>query len=36
MYIKGSGNISLKLFMARLETIKLLTFWYVVTEHHIT
>ena len=30
-----SGNISLKLFMAPLETVELLTFWYVVAEHHI-
>ena len=30
----ASGNISLKLFMAPLETIELLTFWYVVAEHH--
>ena len=35
--ILASGNISLKLFMAPLETIELsLTFWYVVTEHQIT
>ena len=32
--ILASGNISLKLFMAPLETTELLTFWYVVTEHH--
>ena len=31
----ASGNISLKLFMAPLETIELLIFWYVVAEHHI-
>ena len=29
-----SGNISWKLFMAPLETIELLTFWYDVAEHH--
>ena len=34
--ILASGNISLKLFMAPLETIELLTFWYVVAEHHFT
>ena len=32
--ITGSGNISLKLFMAPLETIELLTFWYVVAKHY--
>ena len=41
--ITASGNILplgkislilLKLFLAPLETIDLLTFWYVVTEHH--
>ena len=32
--ILASGNILLKLFMARLETIELLNFWYVVAEHH--
>ena len=31
--ILACGNISLKLFMAPLETIKVLTFWYVVAEH---
>ena len=30
-----SANISLKLFMASLETIELLSFWYAVAEHHI-
>ena len=30
--ILASGNISLQLFMAPLETMKLLTFWYVVAE----
>ena len=29
--ILASGNISLKLFIAPLETMKLLNFWYVVT-----
>ena len=33
--ILARGNISLKLFMAPLETIEPLTFWYVVDEHHI-
>ena len=33
--ILASGNISLKLFMALLETIELLIFWYVVDENHI-
>ena len=33
--ILTSGSISLKLFIAPLETIELLTFWYVVAEHHI-
>ena len=33
--ILASGNISLKLFMAPLETTELLIFWYVVAEHHI-
>ena len=33
--ITASGNISLKLFKALLETIVLLIFWYVVAEHHI-
>ena len=33
--ILASGNISLKLFMAPLETIELLIFWYVVAEYHI-
>ena len=32
--ITASGNISLKLFMAFLETTELLIFWYVVAEHH--
>ena len=32
--ILASGNISLKLFMAHLETIELLTFRCVVAEHH--
>ena len=32
--ILASGNMSLKLFMAPLEKIELLTFWYVVAEHH--
>ena len=32
--ILASGNISLELFRAPLETIELLTFWYVVAEHH--
>ena len=31
----ASGNISLKLFMAPLETIELSIFWYVVAEYHI-
>ena len=30
----AGGNISLKLFMAPSETIELLTFWYIVAEHH--
>ena len=33
--ILASGNISLELLMAPLETIELLIFWYVVAEHHI-
>ena len=32
--ILACGNISLKLFMPPLETLELLTFWYVVAEHH--
>ena len=32
--ILASGNISLKLFMVTFETIELLTFSYVVAEHH--
>ena len=32
--IMASGNISLKLLVAPLETIELLTFWYVVAEHN--
>ena len=32
--ILDSGSISLKLFIAPLETIELLTFWYIVAEHH--
>ena len=32
--ILANGNISLKLFMAPLETTDLLIFWYVVAEHH--
>ena len=32
--ILAGGNISLKLLMALLETIELLTFWYFVAEHH--
>ena len=32
--ILASENISLKTFMAPLETIEWLTFWYVVAEHH--
>ena len=32
--ILANGNIWLKLFMAPLKTIELLTFWYVVAEHH--
>ena len=32
--ILASGKISLKLFMASSETVKLLAFWYVVAEHH--
>ena len=31
----ASGNISFKLFMAHLELIELLSFWYIVAEHHI-
>ena len=31
--ILASGNISLKLFMAPLETMELLTFWSVVAEN---
>ena len=33
--ITASGSISLNLFMAPLETIELLIFWYVVAEHNI-
>ena len=33
--ILDSGKISLKLFLALLERIELLIFWYVVAEHHI-
>ena len=33
--ILASGNISLKLIRAPLETIELLIFWYVVAEYHI-
>ena len=31
--ITASGNISLKLIMAPVETIELLILWYVVIEH---
>ena len=33
--ILAGGSISVKLFMAPLEAIELLTFWYVVAERHI-
>ena len=33
--ILASRNISLKLFMAPLETIEQVIFWYVVAEHDI-
>ena len=33
--ILSSGNISLKLIRAPLETIELLVFWYVVAKYHI-
>ena len=33
--ILACGNILEKLFMATLETIELLTFWYIIAAHHI-